>query len=116
MTFFVNNIINIFPERLEDEVRNQKNRIVALEEKNSFFEGETIELKSLVRNLRTELDYVKNELTKHGNFRNQIPNQYDFSLPHADETFKRNKRPAQLLPLQLSRYDSLLVSSLSKQI
>ena len=34
--------IDFIPKRLEDEVRNHKNRIAALEEKNSFFEGETI--------------------------------------------------------------------------
>jgi len=77
-------------------------RIVALEEKNSFLEGETKELKSIVRNMRTDLDHVNEEFTKNTNFRDQTPNQYDrLSSPHAFETFKRNKRPAQLVPLQL---------------
>jgi len=77
---------------------------VVLEEKNSFLEGEAKELKSIVRNMRTELDHVNEELTKNTNFRDQTSNKFErSSLPHAFETFKRNKRPAQLIPLPLLR-------------
>ena len=77
---------------------------MVLEEKNGFLEGETKELKSMVGNMRTELDRVNAELRKNENFKGQIPNQSDTILPHADETFNQNKRPAWLLPLQLMRY------------
>jgi len=58
----------------------------------------------MVGNMRTELDHVNAELRKNENFKGQIPNQLDTILPHADETFNQNKRPARLLPLQLLRY------------
>jgi len=77
---------------------------LVLEEKNSFLEGETKELKRLVGTMRSQLDHVNSELGKTAYFQNQLPNQYyNTSLPYADETITKNKRPARLLPLQLLR-------------